>query len=122
MPRIKFTPPKNSPLIPLQATKKDAETSKNVQMVLLTGFLSRCDLDLKRLAELALSDGTATQGSLASPHVTLRKQAQTRLGPAQQRELILNYQAGNLMKDLAAKYRVHPVTVRHILRRHGVIE
>lgn len=82
--------PEISPLITLATKKKDAEAPLSSLMVLLTGLLSRRDLDLERLAEQARSSGEASQDPPASPIVTTRKQPQTRLTPAQQRELVLN--------------------------------
>ncbi len=48
------------------------------------------------------------------------KQSQTRLDPQQINNLVIAYQSGNTIKELAAQFQIHHTTVSKILERRGV--
>ncbi len=48
------------------------------------------------------------------------KQSQTRLDPQQINNLVISYQSGNTIKELAAQFQIHHTTASKILKRCGV--
>jgi len=48
------------------------------------------------------------------------KQSHTRLDPLQINDLIVAYQAGNTIKELATQFQIHHTNVSNVLKRHGV--
>jgi hypothetical protein len=48
------------------------------------------------------------------------KQIQRRLRPVEIEEVLVAYQSGTTVYELAERFRVHRVTVSHLLERHGV--
>ncbi|MDA8027295.1 MAG: hypothetical protein M0T78_12320 [Actinomycetota bacterium] len=48
------------------------------------------------------------------------QQSHTRLDPKQINDLVVAYQAGSTVKELAAKFQIHHTTVSNVLERHGV--
>ena len=55
------------------------------------------------------------------PHErTTSRQAQVRLDPHEAKALAMSYRAGNLTKELAARFGIHRATVTAVLQRLGV--
>lgn len=50
----------------------------------------------------------------------ISKQSQTRLDPRQIDDLIVGYQSGKTIKELAVQFQIHHTTVSNILKRRGV--
>jgi DNA invertase Pin-like site-specific DNA recombinase len=48
------------------------------------------------------------------------KQSHTRLYPKQINDLVVAYQAGSTIKELAAQFHSHHTTLSNVLKRHGV--
>lgn len=78
----------------------------------LIGHLSNPDL-----AELCGPDGQAVEGVPVERPV---RQVQRRLEPSAVHDLILAYQGGARVSDLAGRFQVHRGTVRRLLERHQV--
>ena len=49
-----------------------------------------------------------------------KKQVQRRLKPSEVEEVVIAYQAGSTLYELAERFRIHRVTVSHLLERHDI--
>ncbi len=76
----------------------------------------------KLIAEWKTREESPQGSSNGKIHVRdyIPKQSQTRLDPRQINDLILAYQSGNTVKDLAVQFQIHRTTVSKILERRGV--
>jgi hypothetical protein len=70
----------------------------------------------KTLCQVQIKAASTTRKRDSRP----RRQGQRRLGEAEVVELIVAYGQQKSIKELAAKYRIHRVTVTSLLRRSGV--
>ena len=70
----------------------------------------------KRLAALL---GTVPKGHVR-PIPRTKKQIQRRLKRAEIEELVVAYEAGRTLYELAERFQIHRTTISHLLERHGV--
>src|SRR5664280_1793449 len=97
-----------------------------LMLVALTGQTSNPGAPLLRLLRLNRDDEAAGALAVGRPITAMTavsgvvKQAQRRLTPEQQHELVRRYEAGAQMSYLAQHYGVHRSTVSAILKRHAV--
>jgi hypothetical protein len=89
----------------------------------LSGHLSNPGPPLLRLLRLNRDDEVAVALAVGRPITAISvaiKQKQRRLAAQQQSELVLKYEAGALVKELAALYGINRQTVSAIIKRRGI--
>lgn len=84
--------------------------------MVLTGRLSRFGA---RLPQSASSSSLEVSSTITMP-APVRRQQQRRLTVAECQHAIESYLAGSSMKQLAAEFKVHRVTIAALLRKHNV--
>ncbi len=76
----------------------------------------------KLIAEWKTREESSQGSSNGKIHVRAYtpKQSQTRLDPRQIDDLVIAYQSGNTIKELAVQFQIHHTTVSNLLERRGV--
>jgi DNA-binding CsgD family transcriptional regulator len=86
------------------------------EMVALRGGSSKHTLLYRRLADAL----PAVLRRRTRSRTTLKRQVQRRLTPEQVEQLVIEYQSGKSMQELARSWHLHRTTVVEHLRRAGV--
>jgi DNA-directed RNA polymerase specialized sigma24 family protein len=87
--------------------------------VLLTGHLSRSNLDLEKLRKQIISAPSGHPPEVREDVKTERK-PQPRLTPDQQRKLVEAYADGATLRTLSRQFGIHEQTVKAHVRRAGL--